>query len=196
MYNFHYSFNLDPWKVLNHNFMDRFKDETYYEKLWDGDMFRVINKDFLNYLNTQLPIQNIICFYKIKNSGAAKNPPWHLDYIDDFNNKTKCSFGLNIIPKIENGTSLMEWGEFKESVIKDNSLAKEPICYENTEVDSLYRTNIDDTVSLVNLKHPHRIILDSEKRFCASIRFHKKVKNWYDILNYFFGLDWPDEFIR
>ena len=196
MHNFHYSFNLDPLKTLNKDFINRFKEETYFERLWDGDMFRVIDKNFLNYLNTHLPVQNIVCFYKIKDSGVAKNPQWHLDHINDLKNNS--GFGLNIVPKIENGTSLMEWGKFKNiEFVKELTMkTNDPLTYEDTLVNSLYKANLDNAVSLVNLKYPHRVIVGSERRFCASIRFHTNVKNWYKILDYFFGLDWPDEFVR
>lgn len=178
-YCFILKFSVDD--IINTSWNQPFNDQ-FFVKNYDSleEWQTIINHNFLNLLESHLPIARLMVFNK-PNNWKVKDA--HID--------PGVLFALNII--IGDSGAEMQW--FRPIVLKEKtieySVSNTPFLnYQEKELILIHKRCVDNKVSIVKTDIPHRIKIGNSSRTCFSFRFRHSFKTWDEVYTYYKDLDW------
>lgn len=170
-------------EIINPNWKKPFA-EQFFVKNYDTrpEWEEIINLNFLNLLETTLPITRLMIFNKPKN--------WELK---DAHIDPGVLFALNIVANVSDAK--MQWFKPISSEKKEISYSKANtpyLNYEEKELIMLHEDCIDSKVYIVRTDIPHRIKIGNSSRTCISFRFKYNFKTWDEVFYFYSSLGWVD----
>lgn len=180
-YVFKLKFSVD--KIINPNWKKPFF-EYFFVKNYDTrpEWEEIINPNFLDLLETTMPIARLMVFNKPKNWSTTDA---HID--------PGVLFALNIVPNVSNAK--MQWFKAISSEKKEISYSKANtpyLNYQEKELALIHEASIDNRISIVRTDVPHRIKIGNSSRTCISFRFKCNFKSWDEVYNFYDCLGWVD----
>lgn len=168
-------------EIINSSWSSHYNDQ-FFVKNYDlpSEWKQILNHNFLDLLESTLPIARVMIFNKPKN-WVMKDA--HID--------PGVLFALNVV--LNDSDAKMQW--FKPIILdkKEVSYSKSNTPYLNyneKELILVHEDCVDNSVSIVRTDVPHRIKIGTSSRTCVSFRFKYNFKSWNEVYNFYNSLGW------
>ena len=176
-----YSFKLNfpVSNIINTSWKMPFADQ-FFVKNYDSwsEWEEIINLDFLNLLDSTLPIVRVMVFNKPKNWTSEDA---HID--------PGILYALNVVPRSTDAS--MQWFTPIDTIPKPVRYSQSNTLYLNyspSEITLAHQEKLDCSVSIVNTSIPHRIKIGNDSRTCISFRFKNNFKTWDEVYDFYKSL--------